>query len=110
MTMRPDGTFNPHKNRLYESMTKMVVSIFAEPLYVRVWRSEERLRFGPDHSVQECVAEVSDRYHGCARHDEYACRGFCEALMEELSNLPGVEAVEVVDSRGDGALIYPDWK
>lgn len=96
------------KNRCVETMTKMRF----HHLFVRVWSNCEQPEltlmgfFGPDERVIDIVEQVinSDQHKGIS--------GYCdiELLRDELEKLEHVAAYEIVDSEGQGIVVYPDWK
>jgi hypothetical protein len=109
--------YNPHtqrfergkpepKNRCVETMTKME---FHHHLYVRVWSNCEQPDralanfMGPDEKVVAVINSVLEvRLRSLTELLEY--------LRDELENLDHVAAYEIVDSEGQGVVVYPDWK
>ena len=90
------------KNRVYESMTRVVMGQFT----VRVWCIEkeisyegtfidyELLKFGPRQEIMDAIAGL------------YTAQDISEAL----DKFPRVSAYEILDRNGNGAIVYPDWK
>lgn len=79
-------------NRLYETMTRVVVGAFI----VRVWRCAACLSVGPDIEVKQALTEIP-------MQDVATIAGV-------LDGFTGIEAYEILDGDGNGALVYPDWK
>jgi hypothetical protein len=75
-------------------------------LDVRVWSNCEQPEctlmgfFGPDKRVIEVIEQVINSDENCD----------VELLREELEKLDHVAAYEIVDSEGQGVVVYPDWK
>ena len=93
------------KNRCVEMMTKMEF----HHLYVRVWSNCEQPDLalanfmGPDERVVKVITDVMEvRFLTLTESLEY--------LRDELENLDHVAAYEIVDSEGQGVVVYPDWK
>lgn len=83
--------------KVYESMTRIEA---AYPLIVRVWRQEEAACGSFLNSdLHQCVERLCD--NGTPQPHE---------IVEEISKLPRVNAVEVIDKHtGCGILCYPEW-
>jgi hypothetical protein len=82
------------KNPVYETMTRYATGKWI----IRVWREEPEYHTGPDKEVLAILERT-------------VWRGSTpEAITHYLGELPRVSAVEIVDSRGNGGLFYPDWK
>jgi hypothetical protein len=79
------------KNKVVEQMLKFRTADYD----VRVWR------------------DCTTTYHESFDIDEvilkYGAVGKFE-LGEQISKLPAVAAVEVLDRSGNGFVVYPDWK
>ena len=90
------------KNRCVETMTK----IKFHHLHVRVWSNCEQPDrglmgfFGPDERVIEVIERVISSDEHCN----------VELLRNELEKLDHVAAYEIIDSEGQGVVVYPDWK
>lgn len=79
-------------NRLYESMTRVLVGQFT----VRVWRSLPAFGKGPDSDVLDALTLLPART--------------AKEIADVLDAIEGVEAYEVLDAGGNGVVVYPDWK
>jgi len=75
-----------------ESMTKILTGSFV----VRVWRSEKEV--SNDYDNQDLVVR--------ALSVEPVSR---ESLVEALSVMPRVAAIEVVNQYGNGVVAYVEW-
>lgn len=80
------------KNRIYESMTRVVVGRYT----VRVWRTESSFVLGPNY-------EVLQRLKGLVDMDR-------EMISSTLDALSDIAAYEILDEQGHGSIVYPDWK
>lgn len=78
-----------------ESMTRIKLP----PLTVRVWRAEPELASGYDNLD----------LHELAWKAFMDCHGNPAPIAAVLAEAPRVNAVEVVDERGDGCVVYKDW-
>lgn len=87
-------------NRCYESMTRFTVGGWR----VRVWRAESEQNKITDEDLVEyannLTSEIVERNFVVTRR----------ILLERISAMPHVAAVEVTDGAGCGCLVYPDWK
>lgn len=81
---------NYAKFPLIESMTKIVIGEYS----IRVWRAEEELKGFYENK------DIFQAFHLGATLIE---------SIKKISELPRVNAVEVVDGSGDGVVYYTDW-
>lgn len=86
-------------SRVYESMTRARVG----PFTVRVWKNENDFVFGPNRVVKRELGFLHQR------SDRYLVVQLPEQIKQILETIPGVNAYEILDAQGDGALVYPDW-
>lgn len=93
-------------NRVYESMIKITLRGHWSQLWpkytLRVWREQpDRLSFRyattDNNDIRQLVAQL------CSRYD-------LNQVVERVANFSRVSAVELLDAKGNGVLIYPDWK
>ena len=98
-------------NTLYESMTRVFVypslDHDEDATTVRVWRATRKPEMGPDSEIQAVIDRAVHVHRSSADSSPHDLR---MSLIEALAAMPRVEAVEVLDAQGNGALIYPDWK
>jgi len=80
-------------NRQLESITKGTTERFT----VRVWRTEDSLDGINNSDIQSEIKKC----HYYQTHQQVA---------EDLEKFPRVAAVEVLDTNGNGIVVYPDWK
>jgi hypothetical protein len=78
----------------YETMARVQHGI----LTVRVWRSAPDFALGPDYDVQQTV--LRSAFTGSPVKD-------AEAILHAVSAMDGVVCVEVVDTAGNGGLVWP---
>jgi hypothetical protein len=92
--------------RLYESMTRVVLWTHlgktkdrVEEYVVRVWRECKDLKqaLELDESLQNAIYEIWD-YNGSVQE-----------VIERILEIHHVNAVEVVDMTGSGAVVYSEW-
>lgn len=81
-------------NRLYESMTR----VERGGLVIRVWREEEEFKPGPDQEIEAAIMAVP-----------LSPPSLALKIAEALDKLPKIAAYEIL-VRGNGAIVYPDWK
>ena len=87
-------------NRVFETMTRGHIADFT----VRVWRNcGNTFRMGPDREIQAIMKEMDDSFIGNRN-------GIVHQIVSQISCLMDVEAIEILDSDGNGGLFYPDWK
>lgn len=90
------------KNPQYESMRKLTIGRFN----VRVWVTESEL--GSQENAEDVVnnglAGVIVRN---PEIEDLEIKGILRVISEYDDR---IAAVEVLDSKGNGALVYPDWK
>lgn len=79
------------KNRQYETMTRIERGGWT----IRVWRKTDQFTYGPDFEVQEAVNDAPL---------------FVSSIADAIDALPDIEAYEILDESGNGALVYPDWR
>ena len=82
--------------RVYESMTR----VRHYDCTVRVWAKETDFHFGPRAEVELAVVQVPRLFDFVLQ---------AEAIAEALDRLPDISAYEILDERGNGAVVYPDW-
>lgn len=92
--------------RVIESMTKYIIQWGFEYLTIRVWRNEGRV--SDKYNNDDILLAVSTYARGISSPDTTKSPPLAK-IVEELSKLPRVNAVEVVDQSGNGILIYPEW-
>lgn len=80
-------------NILFESMTRIEWRGF----FVRVWREEPTRKQTDNHGLRWKVRGILD--------DAQAT----EDAVEQILDLPYVNAVELLNSHGDGLIGYRDW-
>ena len=90
-------------NILKESMTRLVL----DSNYVRIWREET------EHITNESHKQINEMACNIWR-DLFIANGRQynidrEKLAMNILSLDRVNAVEVVDFRGNGAVYYKDW-
>lgn len=96
--------------RVYESMTRIPL-VVQEPAMrrgwnarqvgcVRVWRSEASLEAA-------CNPDRSDIYRVM---EALGPEASTQEIITALDRLPRIEAIEVLDAEGCGALLYPNWE
>ena len=78
-------------NRVTETMTRLTVG----PWMVRVWRQTPRMELGPDQEVQQVLWNLINP----APAD----------IADALDQLSGMNAYEILNADGNGALVYPNW-
>lgn len=83
------------KFAVIESMTRFECLNFN----VRVWREENDLEYD-NRDLQKIVKAYETTDWG-----GYGMR----LMIESITGLPRVNAVEVLQKNGDGFVIYPDW-
>lgn len=88
-------------NTIYETMTKVSLGHST----VRVWRSSTVIALGPDLEIKSKIRDIQNRMY-----DTHSVVDTRLAILQEIAAMPYVEAVEVLDSYGNGGLVYPDWK
>lgn len=96
--------------KVYESMLKTFVkpegaTVF-EGLHVRVWRTEFEARDSYDNKDVETAIQEWVYRKKWVRKNEVCPMG---ELAEYVASLPRVAAVEILDGRSQGILIYNDW-
>lgn len=91
-------------NRQYESMTRGTVG----DRTVRVWATETELTTGPRRDIEEAIAAVNTEFMD-GEH-RFPNKWTCERVAAVLDALPDIAAYEILDTAGNGALVYPDWK
>jgi len=80
-------------NRQLESITKGTTERFT----VRVWRTEDSLDGINNSDIQSEIKKC--HYYQTQQQ-----------VAEDLEKFPRVAAVEVLDTNGNGIVVYPDWK
>jgi hypothetical protein len=80
-------------NRQLESMTKGNTERFT----VRVWRTEDSFDVINNSDIESEIKKC--HYYQTPQQ-----------VAEDLEKIPRVAAVEVLDTSGNGVLVYPDWK
>jgi hypothetical protein len=104
-------TAKPKLNRIHETMTRVKFRAGDAGLWrlrsytVRVWRSAEADEFGPDRKVDEAISAAQKSF-GADDSNAVRVKKICDAV-EKLGR---IEAIEVLDERGNGSIVYPDWK
>lgn len=83
-------------NRQLESMTRVEIG----PITVRVWRTETDLSKVDNADINNLANTLWVNMRHKPRPEE---------LAAEFEKLPRIAAVEVLNLKGDGVLIYPDW-
>lgn len=85
------------KNRQHETMTMKPVQSFR----VRVWRTEQEFKFGPDPEVLDALSLLLVKY----RFDRLTP----ELIADAIEPLERVAAYEILDLNHNGVIVYPDW-
>lgn len=95
--------------RIYESMTRIPLIEYDPGVRrgwnpkvvgcVRVWRSEASMEAA-------CTAQNTDIHDAVEALGAEASRADIIAAIEQLDR---IEAIEVLDECGNGALLYPAW-
>lgn len=81
--------------KLFESMTKCATKYFK----IRVWRQEDTIKMGPDLEILQLCLDDNYLFHASS----------AEYIIEKLSDLPRVNAVEVLAQDNNGVVVYNDW-
>ena len=89
------------KNRIYESMTR----VRHYDCVVRVWVTETAIQFGPRSDVERAIVALTN-----PGHPDGGSLALSLAIAGVLDTFPNVSAYEILDERGNGAIVYPDWK
>lgn len=77
--------------KVYEHMRRVQVGPFAVRLWIRGWEPE---------MSELILGKAVEAVGGCDR---------AETACERAGRIEGVNAVEVLDGSGNGALLYPEW-
>lgn len=85
------------KNRVYESMTRVRHS----GCTVRVWATEAGMRYGPRADIEYAIVTTP-------QIDDVMAQA--NAIAQALEPFEEISAYEILDERGNGAIVYPDWK
>ena len=78
--------------RIDEMMTKVRCGRYT----IRTWTQVPSFRFGPDADVQVALRLLGDNPER-------------RAITTALDAVPNMNAYELLDEDGNGALVYPDW-
>ena len=84
------------KNRQYESMTR----VRHYDCTVRVWCTETMIKLGPRPEIEAAIKAVEPLRVGSKWPLDIAYA---------LDAFPDVTAYEILDERGNGAIVYVDW-
>lgn len=87
--------------RVFESMKRVLMwQNTRDESVVRVWRAEETLRSEYDnHDIWKACQAFAAEHTADEREELFA-------VIEALGR---INAIEIVDRRGDGCLVYPEW-
>lgn len=91
-------------NRMTEMMTKVSLSHLCT---VRVWSIAKEGDTGPDDRVVKALNEARQMARAGAM-DVFVRDSAVDAI--EALGPDVVAAYEILDERGNGAVVYPDWK
>jgi len=82
------------KNRIYESMTRIVHGGYT----IRVWTRESEFQWrdksGPRIEIVEAIESLPPSP---------------TQIAHTLDTFEDVSAYEILDAEGNGAIVYPDW-
>ena len=78
--------------RIDEMMTKVQCGRYA----IRTWTQVPSFRFGPDLDVELALRRLGDAPER-------------RVIIAALDAVPNMNAYEILDADGNGALVYPEW-
>lgn len=91
-------------NVQFESMSQFIIATFR----VRIWRTEATLddavHISRNKDLQAIAKDINMRWLS-PTPDQARSK-----IFNEFRHCERIAAIEVVDARGNGAIIYPDWK
>jgi len=91
------------KNRIYESMTR----VRHYDCVVRVWCTETQIKLGPRPEIEAAIKAIEPFRRLDPSH---VGSTWPLDIAYALDAFPDVTAYEILDERGNGAIVYPDWK